>query len=141
MVKSLDHLWVPHIEKDCKVCEINSREWYDYDRKTERSNIFKDETFDISRLFEEKNESMPEKTVDFMVAVPDKSRCNYVCSICQDIFSLESVRSKCKHYFCIKCISNMFEFSKEDSVSCPICYETIYEKDLEKTIRLCPYFS
>ena len=144
LAKSLDHLWVPHIENECKVCQISSREWYDYDRKSVRSNISKDETIDLSQIFEEKTESKPEKAVDFMLEIPEKSRCNYICSICQDIFSLESVRSKCKHYFCIKCISNLFEFSKIN-VSCPICSENICEKDLEKAdfcfeshIKNCP---
>ena len=130
----MNHLWVPHTDNECQVCEKGFKKWNLHGRKWGRSStITLDESdFGLGSIFDEKNEPVYQGKVDFKLEIPEKTRSQYICCICQDIFDDDSVRSKCKHYFCEKCITNMFEVSNRDSVQCPICYEILNRNDLEK---------
>ena len=53
----------------------------------------------------------------------DTQKPTFFCCLCKDILSLHSVTTKCQHYFCSICLSNMFKSVQNDHVKCGICYK------------------
>ena len=55
----------------------------------------------------------------------------YKCPICQDVYSLETVKTKCDHYFFCECLSNYIHSEKSDPVLCPVCSDFVSTSDVK----------
>ena len=55
----------------------------------------------------------------------------YKCPICQDLYSLATVKTKCDHYFCCECLSNYIHSEKSDPVLCPVCSDFVSTSDVK----------
>lgn len=133
-------LWQPHKRVNCQVCETYNSQAKQGRHKhvkrcgkpkcvtsthkeTDTENIF-------SHLFDTVSKSPEKSMLEIDNMLPGQKE-TFICQLCQCIFSMRTVRSKCDHYFCSECLSNLFLFRKTGTVDCPICHKAIRRDEIK----------
>ncbi len=60
----------------------------------------------------------------------DEQKTAYICSICQDLYSLRAVKTACDHYYCAECLTFVFKNALSNDIPCPVCKEIICYKEV-----------
>ena len=125
---SVSTKWKPHHRNECQVCLMHQNQKKAGAPKKKRRNPnltgqklnFNATEMDIfGSLFHDNTLETPSKPLAINLAEPQKK--HFVCDICKDLFSLESVMTKCGHYFCSVCLSGFFKNLSSNTVQCPTC--------------------
>ena len=143
-MQELKLLWCEHENDECNICKLANRPFYEVNidikgkkRKdiscTEKGTLKFDMDTDDIFSFDQDTQTIP---LDFNFLLPEKNRSRLICSICLDILKINSVRTKCGHYFCSNCMTKCFQVSKSNDVSCPVCYTKINYDDISG----CDYY-
>ena len=72
-MKSLNHLWVPHSDEQCRVCEIAFKKWNLHGRKYGRSSTLDESDYSLGLIFNETIKKMSNGDVDLKLEIPDKN--------------------------------------------------------------------
>ena len=121
---SHESCWSPR-EDECNVC-LHSAELSKPGRK--RSHIGRSHEKEHNLLFTATDvdifsdffdSSVPESRLnDCHLPMPEHKQCHFICSVCQEIMAILSVFTGC-HYFCVRCLSDMFKTARQNTVPCP----------------------
>ena len=70
---------------------------------------------------------------DIDSTVSNEQRHFFICPICMCILS-NPLQGNCQHSFCSDCLTKLFQFHQDSTVSCPVCSESI----LFHSVKLSP---
>ena len=136
---SVSTKWKPHHRNECHVCLMHqNQKKAGAPKKKRRGNPnltgqklnFNANKMDIfGSLFHDSTLETPSQPL--AIKLPESQRKHFVCDICKDLFSLESVMTKCDHYFCSVCLSYVFKNLSSNTVQCPTCESIVHLDDVQ----------
>ena len=139
-ITHIESMWVPHSHQ-CIVCKHIAE--LSKGSRAKRNDPPQSERVPLLFEINSSNIFLPSEQTNGQTNIMETSRFDivnmtplventFICSLCKHIFDTNSVKTNCGHYFCAKCLSDVFTMHKKNTVICPSCPAAVKYQDVQQ---------